>query len=146
MPTFVRSVLIDAPVSTVFRFHEREDALSLLSPPFPPLRVVSRSGGIKTGARVELRVGFIRWVAQHTAFEPDQLFVDQQVEGPFAHWIHRHEFEDVGIAARLTDRVEFVLPGGKWVNLALAWVVKLGLMQMFWYRHRVTKEICEKGG
>ena len=93
---------------------------------------------------MELRVGFLSWVAQHTAFERDQLFVDEQVQGPFARWVHRHEFEDVGIATRLTDRIEFVLPGGPGVNVAFAWVVKLGLMQMFWYRHKVTKEMCEK--
>jgi ligand-binding SRPBCC domain-containing protein len=145
VPTFARSVLIDAPVSTVFRFHERDDALSLLAPPFPPVRVLSKSGGIRSGARVELRVGFIPWVALHTNFEQDTLFVDKQLSGPFVHWVHRHEFEDVGIATRLTDRVDFLLPGGPVANAAFGWLVKLGLHQMFRYRHKVTKRFCEKG-
>ncbi|HQX83759.1 MAG TPA: hypothetical protein PKW63_18485, partial [Vicinamibacterales bacterium] len=57
VPTFVKSSLIDAPVSAVFAFHEREDALPLLSPAFPPVRVISRSGGIRTGARVVIKIG-----------------------------------------------------------------------------------------
>jgi ligand-binding SRPBCC domain-containing protein len=39
-------------VETVFDFHEREDALRLLSPQFPPVRVIRKIGGIKMVARV----------------------------------------------------------------------------------------------
>lgn len=144
VPTFVRSVVVHAPVRIVFGFHEREDALPLLSPPFPPVRVVRRTGGIEAGAQVELRVGPIRWVALHTAYEQDRVFVDEQVEGPFASWVHRHEFEDLGRRTRLTDRVEYRLPGGAIVNAAGRWFVDLGLAQMFRHRHAVTRRWCER--
>ena len=141
MPVFVKSVLIDAPVCEVFRFHERPDALALLSPAFPPVRMTGRTGkGIEPGSSVELRAGVFRWVARHTAYEKDRLFVDQQIEGPFAKWIHRHEFEAVGSQTRLTDRIEYELPGGSIVNLLLGWTVTLGLRRMFAYRHRATKD------
>ena len=144
MPVFVKSVLIDAPVDDVFRFHEREDALSLLTPAFPPVRMIGRTGGIETGTRVELRVGIFRWVALHTAYEKDRLFVDEQIHGPFSKWVHRHEFEAVGAKTRLTDRVAYELPGGSLVNMLFGWTVSLGLGNMFAHRHRVTKEVCEK--
>jgi len=106
MAEFVKTVLIDAPVNDVFRFHEREDALVLLSPAFPPVRVISRSGaGIEPGTRLELRIGVFTWIALHTAFEKNRLFVDEQIRGPFAKWVHRHEFESAGSGTRLTDRV-----------------------------------------
>ena len=143
MPTFVKSVLIDAPVAKVFGFHEREDALSLLSPAFPPVRVIGRTDGIQAGARVELRVGPFRWIALHTAYQKDRLFVDEQIEGPFAKWVHRHEFEDVDGKTRLTDRVEYRLRGGSLVNILFGWFVKVGLLRMLAYRHRVTKQFCE---
>ena len=85
-----------------------------------------------------------RWVALHTAYERDRLFVDEQIQGPFAKWIHRHEFEDLGVKMRLTDHIEYELPGGLFVNALLGWIVKLGLGNMFAHRHRVTKEICER--
>lgn len=143
MAVFTRSVLIDAPVEKVFAFHEREDALPLLTPAFPPVRMVSRSGGIRTGARVELRVMGMRWLAAHTAYEKNRLFVDEQVEGPFARWVHRHEFEAVGTKTRLTDRLEYELPGGKIVNALFAWTMLPGLMQMFAHRHKATRRFCE---
>ena len=132
-------------METVFGFHEREDALRLLSPAFPAVRVVRKQGGIETGSRVELRIGPLRWVALHTAFQKNRFFEDQQISGPFAKWIHRHEFEAVGGATLLTDRIEYRLPGGVWMNHLFGWAMQLGLQQMFRHRHRITKRYCEKG-
>ena len=145
LPVFVSSVIIEAPVAEVFRFHEREDALALLTPSFPPVRIVSRTGGIQVGARVELRVMGFRWLALHTGYERNRFFVDEQITGPFAKWIHRHEFEAVKRGTRMTDRVEYVLPGGSLVNRMLAWTMRPGLSRMFAHRHRVTRRICEAG-
>lgn len=145
MPTFVRQVIVNAPVDVVFGFHERDDALPLLSPAFPPVRVVERTGGLQPGARVELRIGgLIRWIARHTALERNRLFVDEQVEGPFRRWVHRHEFEAVGSSTRLTDRITYEVPGGALVNQVAAWLIAPGLRQMFRHRHRVTKQQCER--
>jgi ligand-binding SRPBCC domain-containing protein len=146
VPTFAKSVLINAPVGAVFAFHERSDALSLLTPAFPPVRIINRTAGIDVGSRVELRIGLFSWVALHTAYRKDHLFVDEQIEGPFAKWIHRHEFEDADGKTRLTDCVEYQLPGGPIVNALLGWMVKPGLNRMFQHRHRVTKQVCENAG
>ncbi len=144
VPEFVKSTLIQASVDTVFAFHERADALELLSPAFPPLTVVSRTGGIHTGARVEIRIGPITWVASHIDYQHNVLFVDEQVSGPFARWVHRHEFADEHGACRLTDRVSFALPGGAVITTLFAWAVRIGLRQMFSHRHAVTRKHCER--
>lgn len=137
--------MIQAPVEEVFAFHERPDALELLTPAFPPVRVVNKSGGIERGARVELRVGPFRWLALHTEYEKNRLFEDEQVEGPMALWVHRHQFAAEGPRqCRLTDRVEYQLPGGKLVNALFGWSAKPGLAQMFAHRHKVTKRLCER--
>ena len=146
MPSFVSQVVVQAPVATVFAFHEREDALARLSPPFPPLRVVSRSGGIRPGARVELRIGPVRWLALHTDYCVNEFFVDEQIAGPFASWVHRHEFDPLGPhVTRLTDRVTFQLPGGPIVNALFGPVAAWSLVPMFRFRHRATKAACEGG-
>ena len=145
MPIFVRSVLIAAPLGTVFGFHERADALLLLSPAFPPVRVLQKMGGIEAGSQVELKIGPFRWVALHSAFEKNRFFEDRQISGPFAKWVHRHEFESVGNSTRMTDRIEYQLPGGRWVNRLFGWAVQLGLRPMFRHRHLTTKLYCERG-
>jgi len=144
VPTFVQQLVVQAPVATVFAFHERDDALPRLSPPFPPMRVVSRTGGIRTGARVDLRIGPVRWLALHTDYRVNELFVDEQIAGPFASWVHRHEFEALGPhTTRLTDRVTFQLPGGPVVNALFGQFAAWSLIPMFRFRHRATKAACE---
>ena len=69
--------------------------------------------------------------------------MDEQVEGPFAKWVHRHECEAVGSQTRLTDHITWELPGGEAVNLLFGWAVTAGLRRMFAHRHRVTREVCE---
>ena len=107
--------------------------------------MIRKTGGIEPGSSVELKIGPFLWTALHTAYEKNRLFADEQVQGPFAKWIHRHEFESVDRATRLTDRVEYRLPGGVWMNFLFGWAVQLGLHQMFSQRHRITKLYCEKG-
>ena len=81
----------------------------------------------------------------NTAYEKNRLFADEQIEGPFSKWIHRHEFKSVGDATRLTDRIEYRLPGGVRMNCPFRWAVHLGLLQMFRHRHWLTKRYCENG-
>ena len=51
---FVRRTALPHPADRVFAWHARRGAL--LMPPFAPVRVVERSGGIEPGARVVLRM------------------------------------------------------------------------------------------
>jgi ligand-binding SRPBCC domain-containing protein len=147
MPHFVFSSVIPAPVARVFAFHQQPDALQRLTPPGQRVCVLSRTGGLEEGARVELQLAAgplrISWIARHTECVPDRLFVDVQERGPFKKWIHRHEFEALdGRTTRLTDRVEFSLPGGAAADILGAWAVRLQLRSMFRHRHAVTRLAC----
>lgn len=134
---------LPVPAARAFRWHESAGALEKLIPPGDPVEVVSRTGGIRNGARVVLRIRigpFHRlWIAEHQEFQQDRQFQDVQIEGPFAFWRHTHRFEPDGDAACwLEDRVEYQLPFG-WLGQAVAgWAVDRKLQQMFAYRHAVT--------
>ncbi|MDY7016458.1 MAG: SRPBCC family protein, partial [Cyanobacteriota bacterium] len=83
---FRYSSAIDAPVETVWAFHERPDILQILTPPWQPVRVVRREGGLNLGAVSEFCLFLgpipIQWVARHTQYEQYRLFVDEQEKGP----------------------------------------------------------------
>ena len=138
---------IAAPVEKVFAFHERDDIFSYLVPPWQKVQMVSRVGCLEVGARLVFRVFVgpipITWVAVHTEFVRNRLFVDVQERGPFAYWKHRHEFSPDGDGMVLADRIEFRLKGGVVVDFLLGWVVRLQLRLMFRHRHLVTKRSCE---
>ncbi len=144
---FEYSSFIDAPVEVVFAFHQRPDAIELLTPPERNIEVVHRSGGIEAGAIVEFLIPVgpfrIRWLAHHIAYEKNRVFIDEQRKGPFAAWVHAHHFAVEGEGTRLTDSIEFAMPGGRMVEAVAGRWIKRDLRRMFEYRHEVTKKYCE---
>lgn len=145
---FKHTSLIDAPVEVVWKFHERPDILQLLTPPWQPVQIVRREGGLDVGAITEFRLWLgpipVKWLAVHTACEKNRLFIDEQQEGPLASWTHRHEFAEENGKTRLTDAIAFSLPGGWLAELLLGWWVVSRLQEMFRYRHEVTQRECER--
>jgi ligand-binding SRPBCC domain-containing protein len=147
MLNFRYSSLIDAPIETVWQFHERPDILDLLTPPWQPVKIIRREGGLGVGAISEFRLSLagipIRWVATHIECIPNRLFVDEQTDGPMKSWVHRHEFVLEGNKTKLTDAIAYEIPGGFFVELLLGWWVDSRLKEMFRYRHQVTQTNCD---
>lgn len=145
---FKYSSLIDAPVEVVWNFHERPDILQILTPPWQPVQVIRREGGLDVGAITEFLISLgpipVRWVARHIECEKNRLFTDKQVNGPMESWVHRHQFAEENGKTRLTDQIDYELPGGWLAELLLEWWVNARLTDMFRYRHEVTKRECER--
>ena len=130
----VYSSVIDAPIYEVFDWHTRPGAITRLTPPWQPMRVVAEADSLKSG-RAELGLpGGLRWVADHQpdSYDPPRRFVDTiGTEGLASlparlavRWRHSHEFENLGDQrTRMTDRVATPVPAA-------------ALRAMFIYRHR----------
>jgi hypothetical protein len=145
---FKRSVEIAAPAAVVWAFHERPDALELLTPPWMRVKVVQPPRSLAVGTRVVLRM----WVgplpltieAVHVAYEPGRMFADKVEGGPFAAWLHRHIVEPTEHGARLTDDITYSLRGGALGQLVAGRMVRRTLTRQFEYRHAVTRRVCEE--
>ncbi|MBD0265550.1 MAG: cyclase [Tolypothrix sp. Co-bin9] len=144
---FKYSSVINAPVEVVWKFHERPDILQLLTPPWQPVQVMRREGGLDVGAITEFRLFLgllpLTWLARHTECEEYRLFTDEQISGPFECWVHRHQFEPENGKTKLTDAIAFSIPGGDPVEFFSGWLVQAQLEAMFRYRHYVTKREYE---
>ena len=144
---FKYSSIINASVEKVWQFYERPDILQILTPPWQPVKIIRREGGLGVGAISEFRINLgpvpVKWLAQHIECQPNYLFVDEQIAGPMESWTHRHQFEAVAQQTKLTDSISYELPGGWLAELILGWWVEARLKDMFRYRHQVTKKECE---
>jgi uncharacterized protein len=130
----VYSSVIDAPIYEVFDWHTRPGAITRLSPPWQPVRVVAEAESLRDG-RAELGLpGGLRWVADHEpeGYDPPRRFVDSiGAEGVASmpvrlavRWRHTHVFDELGDQrTRVTDRVDTPVPAR-------------ALRAMFAYRHR----------
>src|SRR5690349_7839206 len=117
MHHFVKESRIAAPPAAVFAFHESPGAIEALIPPWEKVRVLEPPKSLEPGTRVVLtaKVGPfpVTWVAEHTEYVSGRLFVDRQVRGPFAYWVHRHHFLDDGQGGTLLrDEVDYRPPLG----------------------------------
>jgi uncharacterized protein (TIGR01777 family) len=140
-----RTSTLPASAEEAFAWHERPGAFERLTPPWERVEVIERSGGVQDGARTAIRVHVgpvpLRWVAVHRDYVRERRFVDEQVEGPFAHWIHQHLFEPLGPAAsRYTDRIEFAPPFGTLGLAAGMWLARPRTERMLAYRHSTLRE------
>lgn len=128
----VLSSVIPSPLQEVFGWHARPGALSRLTPPWQPVRVLVEPASLRDGQAVLRLPGGLRWVAAHQpdGYDPPHRFVDQRVT-PFPEilpWRHTHEFSPSDADATLvTDRVDTAVPGAL-------------LRPIFQYRHLQLSE------
>jgi ligand-binding SRPBCC domain-containing protein len=146
MPKFRRSIDICAPVEKVFAFHMDPANLARVAPPDSRTEVLSSTDvPLKAGSRVTVRsvqMGVpVTLEAEIVAIAENQMFEDRQVRGPFKHWRHRHLFEPAEFGTRLTDEVEFELPGGLAGRLLGQGVILAQLEKAFAFRQEETRRI-----
>lgn len=147
---FVKESLIRATPERVFAFHEQADALERLTPPWETSRVVqmARISQVGSQAIIEARAlgpWKIRWVAEHTAYDPPRMFEDIQVKGPFHSWRHRHLIVAQADGALLRDEIDYEPPLWLLGRVAAPIVIQPRLQRLFEFRHEITRKWCEGG-
>ena len=128
------------PVEELYDWHLRPGAFERLAPPWERAEVVARTGPVADGAVVTLKVPIgpasVRWVSRHRDVHRPAGFVDEQLSGPFASWVHTHRMEPAPGGSVLTDDIAYALPFGP-VGAA---GVRRKLDRVFAYRHRITRD------
>ena len=131
-----------------FHYHDRPGALNRLIPPWESVKVEHSDQSLKPGSRVILKASAagipVRWVAEHTDYEPPKRFCDTQLSGPFSLWNHQHCFSEINDSTTdaksvLTDQIEYRLPLGGLGDLFGSGKALKTIEAMFAYRHRITQ-------
>lgn len=142
-----RSSRLPFPAEIVFAWHERPGAFERLTPPWERVQVLERSGGIEDGGSITVKRGApfgLRWLVRHRDYVPGRKFVGEQVEGPFARWVHLHRFEPDGPSACVvTDRIEYTPALGALGAAAATVLVRPRLERVLAYRHEVLRRDLE---
>jgi ligand-binding SRPBCC domain-containing protein len=161
---------VSFPIELVFAFFANPSNLPHLMPPAlqsriedvrmqpPPPRPLAadparRFRSIAAGTGSEILISFrpVRWIPQRLSwmariaeFEWNSHFIDEQVQGPFKRFRHRHgvasETRDNSDGTMVTDSIEFELPGGA-VGSVASGVVRGQLKKAFTYRQQRLLEI-----
>lgn len=146
MPRFTRTLDLPVPAATLWAFHARPDAFSLLMPPWERSEVIQAPSSLEVGTRVivRTRVGPVPFTitAEHVEYEPGHMFADRMSGGPFKSWLHRHIVEPTADGSRLIDDITYELRGGALAHALVGGIAERRLDRMFAYRHEVTRRVC----
>ncbi|WP_404289749.1 SRPBCC family protein [Glutamicibacter arilaitensis] len=74
-----------------------------------------------------------RLTTQITEMKPSEMFIDEQLRGPFKSFHHVHEFYDLGGQTLMIDRVSFAAPFGP-----LGWLAER--LVLGWYMPRLIRQ------
>lgn len=137
---------VKAPLASVAAFHQQSNSMGAITP--PPMRVeVQRAPAIlSSGDGMDFTLWFgrlpIHWSARIEAAS-ETGFIDRQVKGPFAEWVHRHSF--VAVDEQTTDVLDEV--SLRLSSQPLWWLVGLGMRLslpiLFAFRGWKTRRILQ---
>jgi uncharacterized protein (TIGR01777 family) len=81
--------------------------------------------------------------AHHVEDNPGEMFRDIQERGPFASWSHTHLFHNTDNGSLLEDRIEYALPGHRFLPSFLTNHIERKLTRVFQQRQRtLTADIA----
>jgi hypothetical protein len=133
---------VPAGIERTFAFFADARNLEDITPPFlrfrilTPLPIEMRAGTIIDYA-LSLHGVPIRWRTRIEEWRPGVSFVDAQIRGPYALWVHRHRFEPSRGGTAVRDRVDYALPLDPLSRPAHALIVRPDVERIFAHRHAV---------
>lgn len=139
MELFEARVELPCSIEDAFDLTASPEGIRKISPPEMQLYFTSAPDKYAMGARIEFKVsamGLVREIIHEvTAFNEPDSFTEQQVTGPFQHWIHEHLYERNDNGVIVIDRIEFLPPGGVAGMIMNAKKIRENLEDGFDYRH-----------
>lgn len=141
-----RVTRITADPEEVFGFFADPRNLERITPRWLGFEIVDAPGRtLRRGDRIVYRIRLfgarLTWVTRIVSWNEGRSFEDLQERGPYAYWLHLHEFARETGGVRMTDRVEYRLPLGTLGQFVGGWWVRRRLDEIFDYRQRVIEEI-----
>lgn len=137
---------VPAPLEHVFAFFSRPENLEKITPAHLHFSILTPSPikmrvGTSIDYRIRIRGVPRRWRTLISYYDPPHRFVDEQLYGPYAKWVHRHTFTRVEGGTRITDEVEYAMPFGM-IGRFVHWAfVRWELETIFSYRRTSIEQV-----
>ena len=117
MTSYTHQTTTEAPIETVFEWHERRGAFHRLTPPWELVlekKADPEIPAVGSERIMKFVMGPVKmtWHAKHTIYDPPHAFGETMLKGPFWKWDHEHLFEEKDGVTTVTDQVDYKVPFG----------------------------------
>lgn len=142
-----RTWLRNRTADEVFPFFADAFNLEAITPGWLRFRVVTPPPiSITEGTQIDYRLRLhgvpIRWRSLISDWRPPHRFVDSQLIGPYAHWVHTHRLTDTPGGVVASDHVAYRVRGGPVIHrIAAAALANRDLLAIFEYRIQAIRDM-----
>lgn len=139
---FKTDQVLSAPLERVFDFFADAGNLEAITPAFLRFRILTPLPvAMGEGALIRYRLSLhglpMQWLTRIDEWRPGRSFVDRQLRGPYALWVHRHTFAAHPQGTLVRDRVDYALPLDPFSRPAHPFLVKPRIERIFAHRREV---------
>ena len=142
---FRESITLAVPRAEAFAFFSEAANLALITPPEMGFHIRSPAPiTMRPGTLIDYTIRLhgipVRWRTEITQWDPPREFVDTQLRGPYALWVHTHRFREQGGMTTIEDEVRYALPFGVLGRIVHP-LVRRKLTRIFEFRARTVERL-----
>ncbi len=136
---------VAAGIDKTWGFFSAAENLALITPPWLKFEVTTpRPVRIEQDALIDYTIRQygvpLKWRTKIIDWSPPRQFIDLQLRGPYALWLHQHTFAETAGGVACRDRVTYRLPVPLVGRMAHAAFVRRQLLEIFRFRRKAIAQ------